>query len=97
MIRTMNKPTSRLIPARIDGYGLIRPFTGAFDNLGVVKTAPARCSTAVPGRSKILPGIEAAIKACGGSAMAASSPFTIICAMAITCSRWCWLQSRGWD
>lgn len=61
----MNKPTSRLIPARIDGYGLVRPFTGAFDNLGVVKTAPARMRSAVPGRSKILPGIQAAIEACG--------------------------------
>src|SRR5579862_9960787 len=61
----MDKPTSRLIPARIDGYGPIRPFTGAFDNLGVVKTASARICSAVSGHSKILPGIEAAIEACG--------------------------------
>lgn len=63
--RAMNKPTSRLIPAQIDGYGLIRPFTGAFDNLGMIKTAPTRKCSAVPGRSKILRSIEAAIEACG--------------------------------
>jgi len=61
----MNRRASKLVPARIDGYGPVRPFTGAFDNLGVVSTSPARMYSAVPGHSKILPGIEAAIEACG--------------------------------
>jgi citrate lyase subunit alpha / citrate CoA-transferase len=61
----MNQLTPRLIPASIEGYGLVRPFTGAFDNLGVVRTAPARMCSAVPGLSKLLPDVETAIKACG--------------------------------
>jgi citrate lyase subunit alpha / citrate CoA-transferase len=61
----MNHAASRLIPAHIEGYGAVRPYTGAFDNLGLVKMSPRRVCSAVPGRSKILPSVEAAIQACG--------------------------------
>jgi citrate lyase subunit alpha/citrate CoA-transferase len=61
----MNNAASRSIPAHIEGYGLVRPYTGAYDNLGVVKTSPTRVCSAVPGRSKLLSSIEAAIQACG--------------------------------
>jgi citrate lyase subunit alpha / citrate CoA-transferase len=65
MDAAMGKPGRQLIPAHVEGYGAVRPFTGAFDNLGMVRTAAARMCSAVPGRAKILPSIEAAIKACG--------------------------------
>jgi len=57
-------PHPRPLPQRIEGYGAIRPFTGAFDNLGVVEKASVRLASAVPGRSKVLPSIRAAIEAC---------------------------------
>lgn len=53
------------LPARIDGYGAVRPFTGAFDNLGVVEKASVKLCSAIPGRSKLLPSVRAAIEACG--------------------------------
>jgi citrate lyase subunit alpha / citrate CoA-transferase len=56
---------STILPEQIEGYGRIRPFTGAFDNLGLVERAPVRLSSAVPGKSKILPSIRAAIEASG--------------------------------
>jgi citrate lyase subunit alpha/citrate CoA-transferase len=53
------------LPERVDGYGAVKPFGGAFANLGVVKRAPVRLSSAVPGTSKVLPSLRAAIDACG--------------------------------
>jgi citrate lyase subunit alpha/citrate CoA-transferase len=53
------------IPAQIEGYGPVIPFTGAFEHLGVATKAPVRVSCAVPGKSKVLPDIRAAIEACG--------------------------------
>ena len=55
----------RVLPGRIEGYGNIRPFTGAFDHFGVVEKASVRFSSAKPGASKVLPSIRAAIEACG--------------------------------
>ncbi|HKE40123.1 MAG TPA: citrate lyase subunit alpha [Casimicrobiaceae bacterium] len=55
----------RALPARVEGYGGVRPFTGAFANLGAVEKAPVRLSSAVPGRSKLVPTIRAVIEACG--------------------------------
>jgi len=55
----------RSLPGNIAGYGNVRPFTGAFDNLGVIEKAPVTLRSAVPGESKILPTIRAAIEACG--------------------------------
>ncbi len=54
----------RDIPDWIDGYGKVRRFTGAFDNLGRVERAPVRLLSARPGRSKLLPDLAAAISAC---------------------------------
>lgn len=54
----------RGLPARIAGYGVVRPFTGAFDNLGVVERAAVALTSAMPGRSKVLASIRAAIDAC---------------------------------
>ena len=57
-------PAPRPLPAKISGYGVVRPFTGAFDNLGIVVKAPVKLASAVPGTSKVLPSIRAAIDAC---------------------------------
>ena len=54
----------RKLPRTIAGYGEVRAFTGAFDNFGNVERAAVRLSCAVPGQSKILPSIRAAIEAC---------------------------------
>lgn len=61
----MTRAARRGLPERIDGYGLVNPFAGAFDNLGVVVKAPVRVTSAVPGKSKMLPSIRAAIEASG--------------------------------
>ena len=37
---TLHRAVLRTLPARIAGYGNVRPFTGAFDNLGIVEKAP---------------------------------------------------------
>lgn len=55
----------RKLPRSVAGYGGVRAFTGAFDNFGIVERAPVRLSCAMPGHSKILPSIRAAIDACG--------------------------------
>jgi len=55
----------RKLPGSVAGYGGVRAFTGAFDNFGIVERAPVRLSCAMPGQSKILPSIRAAIDACG--------------------------------
>ena len=52
------------IPDRIEGYGPVRPFAGAFANLGAVTRAPVRVHSARPGAKKVLPNIRAAIEAC---------------------------------
>jgi citrate lyase subunit alpha / citrate CoA-transferase len=54
----------RDLPPRVAGYGDVRPFTGAFDNLGEFEKAAVRMRSAFPGASKMLPSIRAAIEAC---------------------------------
>lgn len=61
----MSNAASIKLPDHIEGYGRIKPFTGAFDNIGFVKKAPVRLSSAMPGRPKVLPSIRAAIEASG--------------------------------
>jgi citrate lyase subunit alpha/citrate CoA-transferase len=55
----------RPLPERIEGYGAVRPFTGAFDHLGTVTRAATRLHSARPGVTKVLPNLAAAIEACG--------------------------------
>ncbi len=54
----------RSLPRMVPGYGAVRPFTGAFDNLGEFEKTAVRMRSAMPGRSKLLPSIRAAIEAC---------------------------------
>ncbi len=51
----MKNVVGREIPERIDGYRAIKPFTGAFANLGLVRRASAVLRSAVPHQSKLLP------------------------------------------
>ena len=57
--------TSRPLPARISGYGPVRPFAGAFATPRETVRAPVRLHGPRPGGSKVLPGLRAAIEACG--------------------------------
>jgi len=61
----VNRPLGRDLPAHVAGHGAVKAYTGAFDHLGEVTTAPVRFRSAVPGRSKLLPGIRAALGAAG--------------------------------
>ena len=60
----MSRATGGHLPERIEGYGQVRPFTGAFDNLGIATRAAVRLRSALPGRAKVLPSLEAAVRAC---------------------------------
>ncbi len=61
----MRNAALKSLPRHVEGYGSVKPFTGAFDNLGLVEKALVRLSSAVPGQSKVLPSVRAAIDASG--------------------------------
>jgi citrate lyase subunit alpha / citrate CoA-transferase len=54
----------RKMPSRVGGYGIVKPFTGAFDHLGLVRRANVSLRSRPPGSDKRLPNIAAAIAAC---------------------------------
>jgi citrate lyase subunit alpha / citrate CoA-transferase len=56
--------TSRNLLSLIEGYGLVVPFTGAFDNLGPVQRAKVGLRARPPGSEKCLPSLAAAFAAC---------------------------------
>ena len=53
------------LPQSIEGYGCVRPFTGAFTNLGTATRAPVSLHSARPGVAKVLPSLKVAIEVCG--------------------------------
>src|SRR4051795_9548639 len=53
------------IPDFIEGYGPVKPFAGAFANIGKVTRTPVQVWSVRPGAAKVLPSIRAAIEACG--------------------------------
>ena len=55
----------RHLPDRIEGYGAVRPYAGAFAHLGTATRAAVRLHSARPGVAKVLPDLHAAIEACG--------------------------------
>lgn len=61
----MENVLGRKLPEHIDGYGDVKPFKGAFKNLGDVKRTAVNVKCAVPGEEKVLPSIADAIKKCG--------------------------------
>jgi citrate lyase subunit alpha/citrate CoA-transferase len=62
---TVRVNDKHVLPSHIEGYGPVRPFAGAYANLGVVQKTGPRLTSAPPGRSKVLPHLRAAIEACG--------------------------------
>ena len=56
--------TVRELPLEIAGYGAVRPYTGAFDNLGILTRAVRTVHAARPEAHKVLRDIDAAIRAC---------------------------------
>jgi citrate lyase subunit alpha / citrate CoA-transferase len=54
--------TIRPLPAVIEGYGKVRPFTGAFENCGWVDRAAGKAKSVIPGTTKVLPSLRAAIE-----------------------------------
>ena len=54
----------RVLPARIDGYGPVRPFRGVVPPPATVTRAATRVSPGASGRDKQLASIEAAFDAC---------------------------------
>src|SRR5215213_7214080 len=48
----------------VEGYGPVKPFAGAFANIGMVTRAPVQVCSARPGAAKVLQSIRAAIEAC---------------------------------
>jgi len=57
--------TSRPLPAFIEGYGTVSPFTGVEPAPAVVTRAATRLAPAARGRDKLLRDIDAAFDACG--------------------------------
>jgi citrate lyase subunit alpha/citrate CoA-transferase len=55
----------RDVPAHIEGYGAVKPFTGAFAALGQIRTSGGSVRSAVPDASKLQPSLRAAIRAAG--------------------------------
>lgn len=51
-------------PETIPGYGRVRPFTGAFANLGKLTRAVRTVHAAPSGADKVLPDLNSAIRAC---------------------------------
>jgi citrate lyase subunit alpha/citrate CoA-transferase len=51
------------MPSRVEGYGEVKPFTGAFDHLGPVRRASVSLKSRPPGRDKRLASIAAAFAA----------------------------------
>ena len=60
----MKNALARELPDFVERYGVPKPYTGAFDNLGVFSRTAVQLRSAVPGRSKRLPSLAAAIEAC---------------------------------
>ncbi|HEX6014670.1 MAG TPA: citrate lyase subunit alpha [Geminicoccaceae bacterium] len=61
----MPLPLEGRLPEWIEGYGQVKPFAGAFANLGPAARATVRLQSARPGVAKVLPSLSAAIEACG--------------------------------
>ena len=59
----MAEPARARFPDWIEGFGQVRPFTGAFAHLGPATWAPVRLHSGRPGVAKMLPSLRAAIEA----------------------------------
>lgn len=58
----MNNMLGRELPEYIEGYGKVKPFQGAFSNMGTKERKAVKVSTVVPGDEKVLGSIDEAIE-----------------------------------
>ena len=58
----MKNSIGREIPEFVEGYGKVRPFEGAYKNIGEAQKSAVRLKSAVPGEKKILSSLSEAIK-----------------------------------
>ena len=61
----MKNAVGRELPAYIEGYGKVEPFTGAFTHLGVRPRTATHIKSYTPGQSKLLSSLEEAIEKAG--------------------------------
>lgn len=61
----MKNILGRELPEFIEGYGKVKPFAGAYANLGEINKRAISVNCALPGQGKLLQSIGEAIKACG--------------------------------
>lgn len=61
----MENILGRKLPDNIDGYGRVKPFEGAFKNIGNVKKTAVSVKSIKPGEEKILASIAEIIEKCG--------------------------------
>ena len=50
----MKNILGRSLPDYIEGYGEVKAFEGAFENMGEVTTATSKVRPGIPGQSKLL-------------------------------------------
>lgn len=60
----MKNALGRNIPEYIDGYGEVKPFLGAFENMGKVQRTHVKINSVTPGKTKVLDSLKEAIKRC---------------------------------
>jgi hypothetical protein len=63
--RDMKNILGREIPEHIEGYGRVKPFAGAFADLGEIYKKEVKVRPALPGQGKVLESIKDVIKECG--------------------------------
>lgn len=61
----MKNVLGREIPEVIEGYGKVRAFEGALENLGEVSKKSVKVKSAVPGEGKVLESLKEAMEKCG--------------------------------
>ncbi len=60
----MKNVLGRDIPVYIDGYGKVKPFFGAFANLGKVQRTLVKVNSIIPEKTKVLESLRKAIEQC---------------------------------
>lgn len=61
----MKNCLGREIPEFIEGYGKVKEYSGAFNNIGAITKTSISINSAMPGDTKIIGSIEEVIKKCG--------------------------------
>ncbi|MGB9976786.1 citrate lyase subunit alpha [Thermovenabulum sp.] len=61
----MINAVKRELPEYIEGYGKVKPFIGAYENIGEVKKTSVKIKSVKPGENKVLPSLRDALLKCG--------------------------------